>query len=211
MLPTLLAGGFGKGAEVSSLHLALAIAQNGNKEQHSKLALSGILVLLSNFLCTALSTGDLYKFSAALALVRFCGPYVVTETNGGIQSVCDKIMYDFCQESSNPNNDNPSCRYNGPTISQNSWDVVITSTMPEIVNVGSGRSYVNDGNSIYPGSGITNGSGDAIYSVFSQDVTQDVQIRSNTTTLFSSALSVSLLDNEEDNDNHNNCKMPKKH
>lgn len=91
LLPTLLVGGFGEGAVGSSLRLALAIAQNGSKEQHSKLALSGLLVPVSDLLRTALSTGDLYRFSAALALVRFCGPHVVAGTSGGVQSIRDAI------------------------------------------------------------------------------------------------------------------------
>ena len=91
LLPTLLVGGFGEGAVGSSLRLALAIAQNGSKEQHSKLALSGLLVPVSDLLRTALSSGDLYRFSAALALVRFCGPHVVAGTTGGVQSIRDAI------------------------------------------------------------------------------------------------------------------------
>jgi hypothetical protein len=91
LLPTMLVGGFGEGAVVASLRLALAIAQNGSKEQHTKLALSGILVPISDLLRSALSRGDLYKFSAALALVRFCGPYVAAGTSGGVQSVRDAI------------------------------------------------------------------------------------------------------------------------
>jgi hypothetical protein len=91
LLPTLLVGGFGEGAVGSSLRLALAIAQNGNKEQHSKLALSGLLIPVSDILRTALSAGDLYRFSAALALVRFCGPHVAAGTSGGVQSIRDAI------------------------------------------------------------------------------------------------------------------------
>ena len=91
LLPTLLVGGFGEGSVVASLRLALAIAQNGSKDQHSKLALSGILVPISDLLRTALSNGDLYKFSAALALVRFCGPHVAAGSSGGVQSVREAI------------------------------------------------------------------------------------------------------------------------
>lgn len=91
LLPTILVGGFGEGSVAASLRLALAIAQNGSKEQHSKLALSGLLVPVSDLLRTALSKGDIYMFSAALALVRFCGPYVAAGTSGGIQSVKDAI------------------------------------------------------------------------------------------------------------------------
>ena len=47
LLPTLLVGGFGEGSVTASLRLALAIAQNGSEEQHSKLALSGLLVPVS--------------------------------------------------------------------------------------------------------------------------------------------------------------------
>ena len=71
--------------------MALAIAQNGSEEQHSKLALSGLLVPVSDLLRISLARGDLYKFSAALALVRFCGPYVAAGTRGGVQSVRDAI------------------------------------------------------------------------------------------------------------------------
>jgi hypothetical protein len=91
LLPTLLVGGFGEGAVGSSLRLSLAIAQNGSKEQHSKLAFSGLLIPVSDILRTALSAGDLYRFSAALALVRFCGPHVAAGTSGGVQSIRDAI------------------------------------------------------------------------------------------------------------------------
>lgn len=91
LLPTLLVGGFGEGAVSSSLRLSLAIAQNGSKEEHMKLALSGILVPVSDILRTALSRGDLYKFSAALALVRFCGPHVAAGKGGGVQAIRDAI------------------------------------------------------------------------------------------------------------------------
>jgi hypothetical protein len=87
----MLIGGFGEGSVDASLRLALAIAQNGIKDQHSKLASSGILVPVSDLLKSALSAGDLYRFSASLALVRFCGPYVASGTSGGIQSVRDAI------------------------------------------------------------------------------------------------------------------------
>jgi len=91
LLPTILVGGFGEGSVNASLRLALAIAQNGSEEQHSKLALSGLLVPVSDLLRVSLARGDLYKFSAALALVRFCGPYVAAGTRGGVQSVRDAI------------------------------------------------------------------------------------------------------------------------
>lgn len=91
ILPTMLIGGFGEGAVDASLRLSLAIAQNGSKDQHSKLASSGIIVPISDLLKSALSTGDLYRFSASLALVRFCGPYVASGASGGIQSVRDAI------------------------------------------------------------------------------------------------------------------------
>jgi FYVE zinc finger/WW domain len=91
LLPAMLVGGYGEASVLSSLRLALAIAQNGTKDQHAKLALSGILVPISDSLRTALSSGDLYKFSAALALVRFCGPHVAAGQGGGIESVRDAI------------------------------------------------------------------------------------------------------------------------
>jgi hypothetical protein len=84
-------GGFGEGSVLASLRLALAIAQNGTKEQHTKLASSGILVPISDLLRSALSRGDIYKFSSSLALVRFCGPYVAAGQGGGIESVRDAI------------------------------------------------------------------------------------------------------------------------
>lgn len=71
--------------------MALAIAQNGSKEQHAKLAVSGILVPVGDSLKSALSRGDLYKFSAALALVNFCGPYVAAGQGGGLESVREAI------------------------------------------------------------------------------------------------------------------------
>ncbi|CAB9527939.1 expressed unknown protein [Seminavis robusta] len=91
LLPTMLVGGFGEGTVVASLRLSLAIAQNGVKTQHAKLAHSGILVPISDILRSALSNGDLYKFSAALALVRNCGPHVASGESGGLQSVRDAI------------------------------------------------------------------------------------------------------------------------
>jgi hypothetical protein len=87
----MLVGGFGKGTVLASLRLSLSIAQNGLKTQHAKLAQSGILVPISDILRSALSNGDLYKFSAALALVRFCGPHVASGESGGLQSVRDAI------------------------------------------------------------------------------------------------------------------------
>jgi FYVE zinc finger/WW domain len=92
LLPAMMVGGFGEGAVGASLRLALSIAQNGSKDQHSKLAYSGILVPVSDILKAALSSGDIYQFSAALALVRFCGPHVASGTNGGIQAVRDAIQ-----------------------------------------------------------------------------------------------------------------------
>lgn len=91
MLPTMMVGGFGEGSVVASLRLALAIAQNGTKEHHTKLAMSGILVPISDLLRSALSRGDIYKFSSSLALVRFCGPYVAAGQGGGLEAVRDAI------------------------------------------------------------------------------------------------------------------------
>lgn len=91
LLPTMLVGGFGEGSILSALRLSLAIAQNGSKDEHAKLALSGILVPISDSLRAALSGGDLYRFSASLALVRFCGPHVAAGQGGGIESVRDAI------------------------------------------------------------------------------------------------------------------------
>jgi hypothetical protein len=91
LLPAMLVGGYGEGTVLASLRLALAIAQNGNKEQHAKLALCGLLVPISDLLRTALDRGDLYKFSASLALVRFCGPHIAAGEGGGLASVQDAI------------------------------------------------------------------------------------------------------------------------
>ena len=91
LLPTMVVGGFGEGSVLASLRLALAIAQNGTKEQHTKLASSGILVPISDLLRSALSRGDIYKFSSSLALVRFCGPYVAAGQGGGLEAVRDAI------------------------------------------------------------------------------------------------------------------------
>jgi hypothetical protein len=91
LLPAMLVGGFDELSVLASLRLALAIAQNGTTDQHAKLALSGILVPISDSLRSALSKGDLYKFSAALALVRFCGPHIAAGQGGGIESVRDAI------------------------------------------------------------------------------------------------------------------------
>ena len=90
LLPTMLVGGLGEATALSSVRLALAICQHGGKEQHAKLATSGILVPISDSLRTALSGGDLYKFSASLALVRFCGPHVAAG-GGGLESVRNAI------------------------------------------------------------------------------------------------------------------------
>ena len=87
----MVVGGFGEGSVLASLRLALAIAQNGTKEQHTKLASSGILVPISDLLRSALSRGDIYKFSSSLALVRFCGPYVAAGQGGGLEAVRDAI------------------------------------------------------------------------------------------------------------------------
>ena len=87
----MLVGGFGTNTAIGSLRLALAIAQNGGREQHAKLAMSGILVPISDALRSALSGGDLFKFSACLALVRFSGPHVSTGQSGGLQSVKEAI------------------------------------------------------------------------------------------------------------------------
>jgi hypothetical protein len=87
----MVVGGFGEGSVLASLRLSLAIAQNGTKEQHTKLASSGILVPISDLLRSALTRGDIYKFSSSLALVRFCGPYVAAGQGGGLEAVRDAI------------------------------------------------------------------------------------------------------------------------
>jgi hypothetical protein len=87
----MLVGGFGESSVLSSLRLALAIAQNGSKDEHAKLASSGVLVPISDSLRSSLSRGDLYGFSASLAMVRFCGPHVAAGQGGGVESVRDAI------------------------------------------------------------------------------------------------------------------------
>jgi hypothetical protein len=89
ILPTMLVGGFGEKTLTASLRLALAIAQHGNMEQHAKLAGSGIMVPISDLLKSAMSSGDQFRFSACLALVRYCGPHVGAgqNANGGLSSV----------------------------------------------------------------------------------------------------------------------------
>jgi hypothetical protein len=148
LLPTMLVGGFGEGAVVSSLRLALAIAQNGSKEQHSKLALSGILVPISDLLKSALSRGDLYKFSGALALVRFCGPHVAASTSGGVQSVRDaiKVATNVLTLPVNPNasvqqietqeNLKSECISALESLSKNAalWSSISTDALPSIVS-----------------------------------------------------------------------------
>ena len=91
LLPAMLVGGFGEGTVLASLRLSLAIAQNGNTTQHAKLAMSGILVPISDLLKNALSHGDIFKFSACLTLVRFCGPHVAAGEGNGLNSVRDAI------------------------------------------------------------------------------------------------------------------------
>lgn len=46
---------------------------------------------ISDSLKSSLSKGDLYGFSASLAMVRFCGPHVAAGQGGGIESVRDAI------------------------------------------------------------------------------------------------------------------------
>jgi hypothetical protein len=86
ILPTMLVGGFGEKTLTASLRLALAIAQNGSMEQHAKLSASGIMVPISDALKNAMNTGDEFRFSACLSLVKFCGPHVGAG-QGGLQSV----------------------------------------------------------------------------------------------------------------------------
>ena len=93
LLPTLLVGGLGGEASVAaSLRLSLAIAEHGSPQEHAKLANAGILVPISDALKGALASGDLYQFSAALRLIKFCGPYVAAGRDGGVQSVRDAIQ-----------------------------------------------------------------------------------------------------------------------
>lgn len=87
ILPTMLVGGFGEKTLTASLRLSLAISQNGNMEQHAKLAQSGIMVPISDLLKSAMSSGDQFRFSACLALVRFCGPHIGAGQRGGLPSV----------------------------------------------------------------------------------------------------------------------------
>ena len=148
LLPTMLVGGFGEDAVMSSLRLALAIAQNGSKTEHSKLASSGIIVPVSDLLRTALSKGDLYKFSAALALVRFCGPHVAASKSGGIESVRDAIRVATKVMSLPINPDatvqqiktqealKAECMSAIESLSKNSslWSAISTDALPAITN-----------------------------------------------------------------------------
>jgi len=79
VLPTMLVGGFGEKTLLASLRLALAIGQNGNLAQHAKLASSGILVPLSDSLQSAMTSGDSFRFSACLTLLKYVGPHVSTQ------------------------------------------------------------------------------------------------------------------------------------
>mmetsp|Transcript_62300 Transcript_62300/g.94080 ORF Transcript_62300/g.94080 Transcript_62300/m.94080 type:complete len:2134 (+) Transcript_62300:145-6546(+) len=147
-LPTLLVGGFGEESVMSSLRLALAVAQNGNATEHSKLASSGIIVPVSDLLRTALSKGDLYKFSAALALVRFCGPHVAASKSGGIESIRDalRVATNVLSLPSNPDA-NPQqirtqealkaeCMSAIESLSKNSslWSAISTDALPAITS-----------------------------------------------------------------------------
>jgi FYVE zinc finger/WW domain len=87
ILPTMLVGGFGEKALTAALRLTLAICQNGGLEQHAKLAGSGILVPISDLMKSSMSAGNQFRFSACLALVRFCGPHVGADVSGGLPSV----------------------------------------------------------------------------------------------------------------------------
>jgi len=86
VLPAMLIGGFGEKTATASLRLALAITQNGNLQQHAKLAASGILVPIADFLQNALSTGDQFRFSACLRLIKDCGPHVNAGQLSSIQA-----------------------------------------------------------------------------------------------------------------------------
>ena len=70
VLPAMLIGGFGEKTATASLRLALAITKNGNLQQHAKLAASGILVPIADFLQNALSTGDQFRFSPIFDLSK---------------------------------------------------------------------------------------------------------------------------------------------
>jgi hypothetical protein len=148
LLPTLMVGGFGEDAVMSSLRMALAVAQNGSGTEHSKLASSGIIVPVSDLLRTALSKGDLYKFSAALALVRFCGPHVAASGDGGIESVRDaiRVATNVLSLPTNPDA-NPQqiktqealkaeCMSAIESLSKNSslWSAISTDALPAITN-----------------------------------------------------------------------------
>jgi hypothetical protein len=54
-LRTMLVGGFGEPTVNASLRLDLTIAERGSQERHAKLAMSGILVTISDSLRNALS------------------------------------------------------------------------------------------------------------------------------------------------------------
>jgi len=86
VLPAMLVGGFGEKTATASLRLALAIAQNGNLQQHAKLAASGILVPIADFLQNAMNAGDQFRFSACLRLIKDCGPHVNASQLSSIQT-----------------------------------------------------------------------------------------------------------------------------
>jgi len=91
LLPTMLVGGFGHESVASSLGLVLAVVQNEEKASHLKLTQSGILVPAADLLKSALSHGNLFQFSAALTLVRCCGPHISAGQGGGTESVREAI------------------------------------------------------------------------------------------------------------------------
>jgi len=74
-LPNVLIGTIGESCIVPALRLTLAVVQNGHEELRGEVVRSGMLIPLGDILQNALSSGDRYTFSAALAIFRFCGPY----------------------------------------------------------------------------------------------------------------------------------------
>eukprot|EP00538_Stauroneis_constricta_P006061 CAMPEP_0119545386 /NCGR_PEP_ID=MMETSP1352-20130426/137_1 /TAXON_ID=265584 /ORGANISM="Stauroneis constricta, Strain CCMP1120" /LENGTH=2173 /DNA_ID=CAMNT_0007589921 /DNA_START=145 /DNA_END=6666 /DNA_ORIENTATION=+ len=159
LLPSMLVGGFGAGVVAGSLRLALAIAHHGSKEQHAKLASSGILVPVSDILRTALSKGELYNFSAALALVKFCGPYVSVGTGGETQAMKNSIavVTNMLNLPVNPNASAEQMNTQGAlkgqciktleSLSKNAslWSTISSDALPSIVQYLNGISFHEHG------------------------------------------------------------------
>jgi len=196
LLPSMLVGGFGEGVVAASLRLALAIAHNGNKEQHSKLASSGILVPISDLLRVALSKGQLYNFSAALALVKFCGPYVTVGTGGETQAIKNSIavVTNMLNLPINPAASAEQKKTQGAlkaqciktleSLSRNAslWSTISSDALPSIVQYLNGISLGTDSNE----------GNDEAYCSALRAVREIVQVPSNAVAAAQAGLAVSV-------------------